>query len=134
MFGRHFFWFSSLSGPALTGYPGPGLPTGGIDTALSVLSSPTPISVAADLDTQTYYVAVNGAVIETGIPFAANASLDTVRFLTTTLNEVNISGRTFDNVVIRRYPTPTANDSATASPTKNLTLAIDAESSEITGR
>jgi hypothetical protein len=75
---------------------------GGIDNALAVLSGPAAISVTADLDARTYSVSVNGAVLGTGIPFARHVSLDTVRFLTTNLNEENISGRTFDNVVIIR--------------------------------
>jgi uncharacterized membrane protein len=75
---------------------------GGVDNALAVLSGPAAISVTADLDRRTYSVSVNGAVLGSGIPFAANVALDTVRFLTTNLNEENISGRTFDNVVITR--------------------------------
>ncbi|HEU0021059.1 MAG TPA: hypothetical protein VFR55_05215, partial [Dehalococcoidia bacterium] len=78
----------------------------GVNTPLTVISSGphTPhISVTADLDAKRYSVAVNGTSVGTGILFDANvASLDTVRFLTDGVNEANFSGRTFDNVLVRR--------------------------------
>jgi len=73
---------------------------GGVNTALAVMSGPAHISVAADLDAQTYSVAVDGAMVQSGIPFDTNVSLDTVRFFTSNLEGTKFSGRSIDNVVI----------------------------------
>jgi hypothetical protein len=81
----------------------------GVDTALTVVSGPARISVAANLDDKTYSVAVNGAVVGTGIPFDARVSLNTVRFYTDNLNEANFSGRTIDNVNISASSAPAVN-------------------------
>jgi hypothetical protein len=79
-----------------------GYSQGGIDTALDVLSGLAHISVVADRDSQTYSVAVDGGVVQSGVPFDANVPLDTVRFLTDGVNEQHFAGRAFDNVVVRR--------------------------------
>ena len=73
---------------------------GGVTTALAVMSGPAPISVVADLDAQTYSVAVDGAMVQSGIPFDTNVSLDTVRFFTNNLEGTKFSGRSIDNVII----------------------------------
>ncbi|HEU0022771.1 MAG TPA: PKD domain-containing protein, partial [Dehalococcoidia bacterium] len=73
---------------------------GGDTSALTVLSGPAHISVVADLDTHTYSVWVDGALVKSGIPFDAEVPLNTVRYFTDQLNEDKFSGRTFDNVVI----------------------------------
>jgi hypothetical protein len=75
---------------------------GGFLTPLAVLSGSAAISVDVDLDARAYSVAVDGGVVQNVIPFDANVSLNTVRFLTDNLNERNFSGRAIDNVVIRR--------------------------------
>jgi hypothetical protein len=72
----------------------------GVNSPLVELSGPAAISVSADLDLHTYSVAIDGAVVQAGLPFDAQVSLDTVRFLTDGLNEANFSGRSFDNVAV----------------------------------
>jgi hypothetical protein len=75
--------------------------SGGVDSALAVVSGPADIAVVADLDTQSYTVSVNGGVVGSGIPFdGAVSSLSQVRYLTDNLNEANFTGRSIDNVFI----------------------------------
>jgi hypothetical protein len=109
----------------------------GIDTALAVINGPTHVSVAADLDTQTYSVAINGSVVGAGIAFDANGPLDMLRFLTDNLNEANFSGRTIDNVIITSTSTggntaPTITSLDTASVDENQTTAIDVAATDDT--
>ncbi|MGR9088778.1 MAG: malectin domain-containing carbohydrate-binding protein, partial [Gammaproteobacteria bacterium] len=67
---------------------------------LEQISGAAEIIVQANLDTGLYDVSINGAAIQTGIPFDASAAIDTVRFFTDGLNEDNFSGRAFDNVLV----------------------------------
>jgi hypothetical protein len=96
----------------------------GVDTALAVVSGPAHISVVADLDAQTYLVAVDGSVVGAGIPFDANGPLDSVRFLTDSLNEANLSGRTIDNVIITTSVAPAANTPPLAQ-SQSVGTAVD---------
>jgi len=72
----------------------------GVTSAIQTLSGAAHIRVEANLDTDTYSVAVNGVTALAGIPFEDGVALDTVRLFTSGLNEVNFSGRCFDNLVI----------------------------------
>jgi hypothetical protein len=72
----------------------------GVTTSIQALSGAAHITVEANLNTDTYSVAVDGVQALAGIPFEDGVALDTVRFLTSGLNEVNFSGRCFDNVSI----------------------------------
>jgi hypothetical protein len=72
----------------------------GATDPLAVLSGPASVSVSADLDLHTFSLSIDGSPVQAGIPFDANVSLDTVRFLTNGLNEANFSGRSFDNVTV----------------------------------
>jgi hypothetical protein len=69
----------------------------GVTTGIQTLSGSAHLTVEVNLDTDTYSVAVNGVQALGGIPFEDGVSLDTVRFFTSGLNEINFSGRCFDN-------------------------------------
>jgi hypothetical protein len=94
----------------------------GVNSPLVALSGPAAISVSADLDLHTYSVAINGAVVQAGLPFDAQVSLDTVRFLTDGLNEANFSGRSFDNVAV------SSSDAALPPPTQTSTPQVQDQS------
>jgi hypothetical protein len=75
----------------------------GTTSSLGPISGPTHLSVTIDLDTQTFSVAIDGVVVASGLDFdnpGTVTTLDTVRFFTNNLNEVNFSGRTFDNLLV----------------------------------
>ena len=73
----------------------------GIDTGLGVISGLARIRVEANLDAFTYDILVDGDVLQTGIPFDNQVSLNTVRIFTDVLNEMNFSGRCFDNLSLQ---------------------------------
>lgn len=97
----------------------------GVDTNLTEISGPAVISVVANLDANTYQVSVNDAVVGSGIPFDTDIALDTVRYFTDELNEVNFSGRCFDNLSIAAphmdTSTPTASDTPTTAASETAT-------------
>jgi hypothetical protein len=75
---------------------------GGI-TPLTTISGPTVLSLAIDLDTQTYSVTVDGDEVGSGLQFdhlGSVSTLDSVRFFPSNLTEVNFSGRSFDNLIV----------------------------------
>jgi len=74
--------------------------TGGSDTALAIVSGSAHISVRADLDSHTYEVSVDGAMLQTQVPFDNSVGLDTVRFFTDGLRASNFAERCFDNVKV----------------------------------
>jgi lysophospholipase L1-like esterase len=73
----------------------------GIDTGLGVISGLARIRVEANLDAFTYDILIDGDVLQTGIPFDNQVSLNTVRIFTDVLNELNFSGRCFDNLSLQ---------------------------------
>ena len=73
----------------------------GIDVGLGVISGLARIKVEANLDTFTYDVFVDGVVLQTDIPFDSQVTLNTVRIFTDGLNEINFSGRCFDNLSLQ---------------------------------
>jgi len=70
-------------------------------TSLGVISGQVKIRVEASLETHTYKVMVDDVIIQAGIPFDNQVSLNTVRIFTDALNEINFSGRCFDNLSIQ---------------------------------
>jgi hypothetical protein len=94
---------------------------GSVDTSLATVSGSAVILVTASLDTYTYQVVVNGAVVGSNLPFDNNVSLDTVRYLTDGLNEVYFSGRCYDNVSITGGETVIATPSPTVPPAPSQT-------------
>ncbi|MCJ7536405.1 MAG: putative Ig domain-containing protein, partial [Anaerolineales bacterium] len=70
-------------------------------TGLGVISGQAKIRVEASLETYTYTVSVDDVVLQTGIQFDNQVSLNTVRIFTDALNEINFSGRCFDNLSIQ---------------------------------
>jgi hypothetical protein len=96
----------------------------GVDTPLSVLSGQATLQVEANLDNHTYTILVDGIILREGIPFDNLVNLDTVRFLTHSLDEVNFEGRCFDNLMINGNgdpSTPTPTPTATITPTPTAT-------------
>jgi hypothetical protein len=85
-----------------------GYRAGGKDVVLVPLSGVATIEVSADLDQFTYDVSINGTQVQTGIPFSNLVELDTVRFFTDGLNELNFAGRSFDNVELHTTSTGTS--------------------------
>lgn len=74
----------------------------GVVTGLSALSGAARLRVEADLDSKTYRLLVNGVEAGAGLPFDRAVPLDTVRWFTDGLNEVNFSGRCFDNLLVEK--------------------------------
>jgi hypothetical protein len=74
----------------------------GITNYLQTLSGPNTLSITANLDNFTYALSINGVLVAQDIPFDNNVSLNTIRFMTNQLNEVNFVGRSFDDVVIQK--------------------------------
>jgi hypothetical protein len=74
----------------------------GVTTGIRALSGTAHITVEANLDTDTYSVAVGGVTALAGIPFEDGVALDTLRLFTSGLNEVSFSGRCFDNLSLRQ--------------------------------
>ena len=70
----------------------------GTNTALVQVSGTATVKIVADLAAHTYDVYIDGALIQSLVPFDNLVSLDTVRFFTDALNEKNFSGQAFDNV------------------------------------
>jgi RHS repeat-associated protein len=68
--------------------------------ALQTLSGPATIIVRVDLEGKTYSISIDGIRIANDIHFANQVQLDTVRFLTSGLDETNYEDRCFDNVEI----------------------------------
>jgi hypothetical protein len=98
----------------------------GTNNALSQVSGLSNLSIMANLDTKTYEVSVGGSLIQGGIPFDNSVNLDTIRFFTDSLNEVNFSGLCFDNLSIEAVnplpsPTPSLTPILTATPTATPT-------------
>jgi hypothetical protein len=93
----------------------------GATHSLVRLNTRSQVRVSIDLASHTYSVAVNGTPIQTQIPFANNVALDTVRFFTDALNDVNFAGRTFDNLSIRTTSIPLA--ASTGEANGNLSEA-----------
>jgi len=58
------------------------------------------IEVSVDMTTHTYSVKVDGETKRTDVAFRNSVSLDTVRFLTSSMALAYYTGRTFDNVSI----------------------------------
>ncbi len=105
----------------------------GVTTGIRTLSGAVHIVVEANLDTDTYSVAVGGVTALAGIPFEDGVALDTVRFFTSGLNEANFSGRCFDNLSIMGVAasataTPTATATFTSTPTVTSTATSTATS------
>ena len=73
----------------------------GATTALRQVVGHATIRVNVNVDTHQYDVFVDGAPVRSGIGFDVLVALNTVRFFTDGLNEVNFSGRAFDNVSVR---------------------------------
>ena len=71
-----------------------------VDTGLGVISGQARIKVEANLDTHTYTVLVDEVALQGELPFDNYVDLDTVRFFTNALNEINFDGRCFDNLSI----------------------------------
>jgi hypothetical protein len=92
--------------------------SGGL-AGLQVVRGASQIRVVADLNAKTYSVSVNGTAAGSGIPFDANVSLDTVRFLTDGLNEIYFSGRCFDNLFVSTSSSPPP--VSTSTPTGTAT-------------
>ena len=69
----------------------------GTNTALVQVSGTATVKIVADLAAHTYDVYIDGALIQSLVPFDNLVSLDTVRFFTDALNEKNFSGQAFDN-------------------------------------
>jgi len=78
-----------------------GFSRSGTTTALRQVVGHATIRVNVDVDANAYDVFVDGTPVRSGIPFDVNVALNTVRFFTDGLNEVNFSGRAFDNVSVR---------------------------------
>jgi len=101
-------------------------------TSLGVISGQTRIRVEADLDTYTYQVFINGVILQAGIPFDNQVSLDTVRIFTDALNEQHFSGRCFDNLSIQAaaaagtQPTIVSNPGLQAGLWQAYTYNVDA--------
>jgi hypothetical protein len=98
--------------------------SGGL-TGLQVVRGTSQIRVVADLNAKTYSISVNGTAVGSGIPFDANVSLDTVRFMTDGLNEIYFSGRCLDNLSISTSSSPPA---STSTPTGTRTATAPAAS------
>ncbi|HEU0020721.1 MAG TPA: PKD domain-containing protein, partial [Dehalococcoidia bacterium] len=93
--------------------------TRGGPTALAVISGPTHLSVTADLAARTYSVSINGALVRSGLSFdqlGTVSTLDSVRFFTNNLNELNFTGRTIDNVLVSTAAESNTPPAAAAGP------------------
>ncbi|HEY3519314.1 MAG TPA: Ig-like domain-containing protein [Gammaproteobacteria bacterium] len=78
-----------------------GFSRAGATTALRPVVGHATIRVNVDVDTHQYDVFVDGVPVRSGVAFDVLVALNTVRFFTDGLNEVNFSGRAFDNVSVR---------------------------------
>jgi hypothetical protein len=100
--------------------------TRGGPTALTVISGPTHLSVTADLDSRTYSLSVNGALVASGLSFdqlGTVATLDSVRFFTNNLDEQDFSGRTIDNVLVSTAAEDNTPPVADAGPDQEAVLS-----------
>ena len=97
---------------------------GGATTALRTLSGMATLRVTANLDTSTYDVAVDGAVVRSQIQFDSGVPLSAVRIFTDGLNETNFAGRSFDLVRITREPA-TGGNVAPAAADDDYSVARD---------
>ncbi|HTH05524.1 MAG TPA: Ig-like domain-containing protein, partial [Ilumatobacteraceae bacterium] len=73
----------------------------GTATALRQVIGRAMIRVNVDVDRHEYDVYVDGVPVRSGVAFDVLVALNTVRFFTDGLNEVNFSGRAFDSVSVR---------------------------------
>ena len=113
------------------------------DTPLTVAIGNHQVQVVADLDTNTYAIRMDGAPLQSNIPFDKDVDLNTVRFLTSGLNEANFTGMCFDDVQVvtdsPSLPTPwistdIGNVGITGSATgANGTFALQGSGTEIGG-
>ena len=70
-------------------------------TSVNLLKGLNKIKVIANFNTKTYNIEINDILVKSDIVFDNDVPIDTVRFFTDGLNEVNFSGRSFDNVLIK---------------------------------
>ena len=110
----------------------------GSNTALATVSGAATVKIVAGVDSHTYDVYVNGVLIQAGVVFDNLVNLDTVRYFTDKLNEVNFLGRAFDNVTVSVPATGPSPPGITVTPTSGLittevggtdsfTVVLDAE-------
>jgi hypothetical protein len=72
----------------------------GTTTALKQVVGLATVRVNVNLDTLAYDVFVDGAPVRSGIAFDVPVALNTVRFFTDAVNELNFSGRAFDSLSV----------------------------------
>jgi hypothetical protein len=96
---------------------------GSTTTSLGTVSGQHHLSLTIDLDTQTYSVAIDGVAAGSGLGFdnpGTVSTLDSVRFFTSNLNELNFSGRAFDNLVVSTAGAGNSPPVAEAGPGQNV--------------
>jgi len=72
----------------------------GTTTAMKQVVGHAVVRVNVDLDAFTYAVYVDAVPVRSGIPFDVPVALNTVRFVTDGVNEINFSGRAFDSLSV----------------------------------
>jgi hypothetical protein len=77
----------------------------GSNYPIRVISGLVKLTIDASLDTYLFDLYVDGVLLQGGIPFDHELSLNSVRIFTDALNERNFSGRCFDNLRLMRGST-----------------------------